>query len=187
MPPIADRGQRRAGGPTARGAPRSGWGLRNAAARVPRAARPWLLALAVTLGVVAIDQLAKHAVESSIVPGEARRLLPGIQLVNTRNHGVAFGFLPGSHLGVTILIGLALLVLLAYFARHAARRLIWLPTGMLMGGAIGNVVDRVRAGSVTDFIKLPLGWPPFNLADASITLGILLLLLLIESSRHTDP
>jgi len=45
----------------------------------------------------------------------------------------------------------------------------------------------VRAGSVTDFIKLPLGWPPFNLADASITLGILVLLLLIESARHTDP
>ncbi len=49
----------------------------------------------------------------------------------------------------------------------------WLPTGMLIGGALGNIIDRIRDGSVTDFIKLPLGWPPFNLADASITLGIL--------------
>jgi signal peptidase II len=58
---------------------------------------------------------------------------------------------------------------------------------MLLGGAIGNIVDRLRSDSVTDFIKLPLGWPPFNLADASITLGIVILLLLIESSRHSDP
>jgi signal peptidase II len=99
---------------------------------------------------------------------------------------VAFGFLPGSHVGVTVLIAVALLVLLAYFATHAAEGLIWLPTGMLLGGALGNVIDRLRDGSVTDFIKLPLGWPPFNLADASITLGILILFLLIESSRHAQ-
>jgi signal peptidase II len=110
-----------------------------------------------------------------------------VQLVNTRNHGVAFGFLPGSHAAVTILIGVALLVLLGYFARHATRRLMWLPTGMLIGGAIGNIIDRLRDGSVTDFVKLPLGWPPFNLADASITIGILVLFLLVDSSRRTRP
>jgi signal peptidase II len=186
MPPIIDRGRQRAG-ESAGGRDRPRWILRNATSRVPRAARPWLLASLVTLAVVGIDQLAKHAVERSIVPGESHRLLPGIQLVNTRNRGVAFGFLPGSHVGVTILIGVALLVLLVYFARHARRRLIWLPTGMLLGGAIGNIVDRLRSDSVTDFIKLPLGWPPFNLADASITLGILILLLVIESSRHSEP
>jgi signal peptidase II len=185
MPPIADRGQPRAGGPPARRTS-SRWTPRNAAARLPRAVRPWLLATLVMLAVIAIDQLAKHAVEDSIVPGESHRFLPGIELVNTRNHGVAFGFLPGSHVGVTVLVGLALAILLAYFIRHAQQRLIWLPTGMLLGGAIGNIVDRLRAGSVTDFIKLPLGWPPFNLADASITLGILILLVLIESSRHSD-
>jgi signal peptidase II len=150
-------------------------------------ARPWLLALLVMLAVVALDQLTKRAVEDSIVPGEEHKLLPGVQLVNTRNRGVAFGFLPGSHLAVTILIGIALLFLLAYFARHASRRLIWLPTGMLLGGAAGNVIDRLRADSVTDFIKLPLGWPPFNLADASITFGILILLALIELSRRPEP
>ncbi|MCW3069992.1 MAG: lspA [Solirubrobacterales bacterium] len=185
MPPIADRERQPTGAPAVPGG-RSRWTPRNAARRVPRAAQPWLLALLVMLAVVGLDQLTKRAVERSVVPGETHKLLPGIDLVNTRNRGVAFGFLPGSHLGVTILIGVALLVLLAYFARHSARRLIWLPTGMLMGGAIGNIVDRLRAGSVTDFVKLPLGWPPFNLADASITLGILLLLLLIESARHAD-
>jgi signal peptidase II len=58
---------------------------------------------------------------------------------------------------------------------------------MLVGGALGNILDRVRDGSVTDFIKLPLGWPPFNLADASITLGILILFVIIDRSRHSDP
>jgi signal peptidase II len=154
---------------------------------IPDRARPWLLVLLVMLAVVALDQLTKRAVEDSIVPGEEDKLLPGIDLVNTRNRGVAFGFLPGSHLAVTILIGVALLCLLVYFARHTGRHLIWLPTGMLLGGAAGNIVDRLRADSVTDFIKLPLGWPPFNLADASITLGILILLLLIELSRAPEP
>jgi signal peptidase II len=150
-----------------------------------RSGRAWLLALAVLIVVVVADQLTKQAVRHSIVPGEDRRFLPGVQLVNTRNHGVAFGFLPGSQTAVTILIVLALLALLVYFALHATRRLMWLPTGMLVGGAVGNIVDRLRDGSVTDFVKLPLGWPPFNLADASITLGILILFLLIDSSRRT--
>ena len=138
------------------------------------------------LSVVAADQLSKLLVEHSIARGEEHKLLPGVELVNTRNRGVAFGFLPGSHIGVTILIALALVVLLAYFARHSARALVWLPTGMLLGGALGNIVDRARQGAVTDFIKLPLGWPPFNIADVSITLGILILVLLIERARQPD-
>jgi signal peptidase II len=143
----------------------------------------WLLAALVMVCVVVIDQLTKHWVETSIIPSEEHKFLPGVQLVYTRNRGVAFGFLPGSHVAVTILIGLALAVLLVYFALHSTRALLWLPTGMIAGGALGNIIDRLRHGSVTDFIKLPLGWPPFNLADASITLGVLLLFLLVDRSR----
>jgi signal peptidase II len=149
-----------------------------------RAAGPWLRAVLVLAAVVAADQLTKHAVNAGIVEGEERKLLPGVELVNTRNHGVAFGFLPGSHIAITILIAVALLALLVYFALHTRERLIWLPTGMLIGGAIGNVLDRLREGSVTDFIKLPLGWPPFNLADMSITFGVLILFLVIDHARQ---
>lgn len=148
------------------------------------AASPWLRVLVVVAGVLAADQLSKHLVQDSIVRGEERRFLPGIQLVDTRNHGVAFGILPGQQAVVTILIGVALVVLLAYFARHARRPWMWLPTGLLLGGALGNIIDRISQGSVTDFIKLPLGWPPFNLADASITIGILALLIVADSRRH---
>jgi signal peptidase II len=152
------------------------------------AARAWLWAALVMAVVAALDQLSKAAVRGSIVPGEARSVLPGLQLVNTHNRGVAFGFLPGRHVAVSVLVGAALLVLVVYFARNSSKPLIWLPTGMLLGGAFGNIVDRLRAGSVTDFVKLPLGWPPFNLADASITLGVLLLFLLVESpTRRSQP
>ncbi len=151
------------------------------------AAGAWVRAGLVVLVVVAADQLSKHAIRQSIVPGEERGVLPGIQLVNTRNRGVAFGFLPGNHIAVTLVIALALIALLVYFALHATRPLLWLPTGMLIGGALGNILDRLRDGSVTDFIKLPLGWPPFNLADTSITLGVLLLIVAIEAPRKDSP
>jgi signal peptidase II len=143
----------------------------------------WVRAGLVLLVVLAADQLSKHAIRQGIVPGEEHKLLPGIELVNTRNHGVAFGFLPGSQIVVTFVIAAALLALLVYFALHPTRPLIWLATGMLIGGALGNILDRLHEGSVTDFIKLPLGWPPFNLADSSITLGILLLLIALEAPR----
>jgi signal peptidase II len=145
-----------------------------------RPALAWLWTALVTVLVVILDQLSKAAVRKSIVPGETHNVLPGIQLVDARNKGVAFGFLPGRHVAVTVLVGAALVVLLVYFARHRDKPLIWLPTGMLLGGALGNILDRLRAGSVTDFVKLPLGWPAFNLADACITFGVLLLLLVIE-------
>jgi signal peptidase II len=138
----------------------------------------WIRVALVTLAVVALDQLAKHAVRAAIVEGEERGVLPGLALVDTRNRGVAFGILPGDPLAVAVVIALALAALLVYFALHTSRPLIWLPTGMLLGGALGNIVDRLRAGYVTDFVKLPLGWPPFNLADVSITLGVLVLLFL---------
>jgi len=146
----------------------------------------WALTAAVVAVVVLADQLSKRAVERSITRGEERRLLPGIQLIDTRNHGVAFGLLPGEQAIVTILIVLALLLLIVYFARHSDYPWIWLPTGMLIGGALGNILDRVRHGSVTDFVKLPLGWPPFNLADLSITLGIVILFLVVDNARRAE-
>jgi signal peptidase II len=177
MRAIEDRGQPSASHSVPPGHPR----------RLSALATAWIRAALVAVVVIVADQLSKRAIEHSIIRGEERKLLPGIQLVNTRNRGVAFGFLPGSHVGVTILIAVALLALLAYFARHAEQPLIWLPTGMLLGGALGNIIDRLKDGAVTDFIKLPLGWPPFNLADTSITLGIVILFLLIDHLRRLEP
>ncbi|HTN23064.1 MAG TPA: signal peptidase II, partial [Solirubrobacteraceae bacterium] len=80
---------------------------------------------------------------------------------------------------VTVLIAAAVVALLVYVARNSERRLIWLPAGLLLGGALGNVVDRIREGAVVDFLKLP-HWPAFNVADSAITVGVLALLLVME-------
>lgn len=147
-------------------------------------AGPYARAGAVAAGVLTLDQLSKLAVTRAIAPGERVALLPGLHLVRTRNHGVAFGLAAGSQALVTLLVGLALGGLLAYFVTHArSRRLLWLPTGLILGGALGNLLDRLRAGSVTDFVQLPLGWPPFNLADLAIVLGVALFVLILESPR----
>jgi len=147
-------------------------------------ASAYIRAALVVVVVLALDQFSKHLVRNAIVPGERIGVAPGIHLVRTSNHGVAFGLEAGNKVLVTALVVGALVALLAYFLTHASRPLIWLPTGLLLGGALGNLLDRVRSGSVTDFIQLPLGWPPFNLADVSIVVGVALLLLVIEAPRR---
>jgi signal peptidase II len=132
--------------------------------------------------VVGLDQLTKHTVAASIAPGEQEKFLPAIQLVRVRNTGVAFGlFSSGGALVLTLTL-LALAALLIYFLLRPRRPWLWLPTGMLIGGAIGNLIDRAVNGSVIDFIKLP-AWPAFNVADISITFGVLALLWVLEGRR----
>ena len=149
---------------------------RTAARAAPAA---WPRAGLVLVCVVAADQLVKALVTTALERGEQRELVAGIKLVNTRNTGVAFGQLQGGGAIVAVLIAVAVLALLAFVARHAQRRWIWLPAGLLLGGALGNVVDRVREGAVVDFVKLP-HWPAFNVADAAITIGVLALLFVME-------
>ena len=139
----------------------------------------WARAGLVVVAVLAADQLTKALVNASLQRGEERELIAGIKLVNTRNSGVAFGQLQDGGTIVAVVIAVALVALLAYFARHAAQRLMWLPTGMLLGGALGNIVDRVREGAVVDFLKLP-HWPAFNVADSSITIGVVILVVVME-------
>jgi signal peptidase II len=143
---------------------------------------PWLRAGAVTAVVIALDQATKAIVRSSVAPGDKDGVLPGVEIVHVQNEGVAFNQLGGGGTIVAIVVGVALLALMAYFATHLHKPLVWLPTGMLLGGALGNIIDRIREGAVTDFVKLP-AWPAFNVADTSITLGVLVLLYVIERPR----
>lgn len=144
------------------------------------------LAATLTAGVVfALDWVSKEAVEASIQPGEEHRFLPGIQLVHTSNPGVAFGMFAKAGVAITVAVAAVVIVLLLIYARRSRSRWVWLPIGLVIGGALGNVVDRLVHGVVTDFIKLPLGWPPFNLADTAITIGVVLLVLL--ASAGADP
>jgi signal peptidase II len=122
---------------------------------------------------------------ASIGRGEHVNVFFGLDLTNTRNKGVAFGALEGGGVGVALLIALSLALLLGYFALHATMPGLWLPVGMLVGGALGNLADRAREGAVIDFID-PIAWPAFNLADASIVIGVLALLYVVEGRREPD-
>ncbi|MGI8902321.1 MAG: signal peptidase II [Solirubrobacteraceae bacterium] len=137
---------------------------------------------AVLVVVLALDQATKHVLVGAIAVGQERKLLLGIRFVHVRNSGVAFGFFSGGGALVLIFTLVALGVLIGYFLLRSDRRLLWLPTGMLIGGALGNLIDRLAHGAVTDFIKLPL-WPAFNVADTSITFGVLILLYVLEGAR----
>ena len=139
----------------------------------------WLRAGIVLAVVVAVDQAIKLWVTGALERGERRDLLPLVDLVNTRNTGVAFGLLEGSGALVGIAVGLAVAALVVFFARNAQRPALWLPVGMLLGGAVGNVIDRLREGAVIDFLKLP-AWPAFNVADAAITVGVVVLFVVVE-------
>lgn len=143
----------------------------------------WGRAGLVLLAVVIADQVTKALVVANIGHGEHRRLFAGVDLVRVSNRGIAFGFFGGRGTLLTVLTVGALMLLLAYFATHATRPWLWLPTGLLLGGAIGNLLDRVRDHAVTDFIDLPL-WPAFNLADVAITFGVAALVLALDAGRE---
>ena len=136
--------------------------------------------------VIVLDQATKALVRSGIALGDRDAVFPGVELVHVRNEGVAFSRFSGGGTIVAVIVGAALLALVVYFATHLDKPLVWLPTGMLLGGALGNVIDRIRDGAVTDFIKLP-GWPAFNVADISITFGVLVLLYVTERPRNAAP
>jgi signal peptidase II len=138
-----------------------------------------LKAAAVMVGVIALDQIVKAIVRSSIDLGASDELLPFLKLVNVRNTGVAFSMFEGGGALLVVFAVIATVALLAFFYAHAERPLAWLPTGLLLGGALGNLIDRVRDGAVTDFIKFT-AWPAFNVADIAITLGVLALLYVLE-------
>jgi len=132
--------------------------------------------------VVGLDQLTKHTIAAGIADGQTRSLIPGVKLVHVRNTGVAFSLFSGGGALVLVFTLLVLALLVGYLARRPDRPLLWLPTGMLVGGALGNLIDRVANGAVTDFIKLP-AWPAFNVADMSITFGVLVLVWVLEGRR----
>jgi signal peptidase II len=135
--------------------------------------------------IVGVDQLTKHLVRTSIAIGEQRRFFLGIQLVHVRNTGVAFSLFAGGGAIVLAITFTALALLIGYLVRRPDRPWLWVPTGLLLGGAVGNLIDRLVHGAVTDFIKLPL-WPAFNVADMAITFGVIALLWVLEGPHRRE-
>lgn len=122
--------------------------------------------------IVISDQLVKATIRSSLDQGERIFLTPGLDLVYARNSGIAFGILAGKGTiiiatGLVALIGMAI-----YLAAKSSSLFAWISFGLLLGGALSNLIDRIFSGAVTDYID-PVLWPAFNLADIAIVIGVL--------------
>ena len=145
----------------------------------------WLALAAIALAAVAADQLTKHIVVSNLQLDEGTHVLGPLWIHHVQNSGIAFGLFASATAVVIVLTGFAVAWMLGYFARSGARHPI-LPValGLVIGGSLSNLVDRVRLGYVTDFLDLRF-WPAFNLADSFIVIGVgLLLAALVAAERE---
>lgn len=157
-----------------------------------RPSKRWLAWLALALVVIVLDQWAKLMVVDAFAYGEGLIITSFFNLVHVLNHGAAFSFLAGAggwqRWFFTILACVISVWLIAMIRRHQAERLQPLAFALILGGAIGNVIDRVRIGAVIDYLDFHAAgvhFPAFNLADSAITLGVILMLLqtLLESRK----
>ena len=146
-------------------------------------ARAWRRAGALCLLVVALDQVAKALIEAHLVPGEHVDVLGPLGFTLAHNSGVAFGLASGGGAALVALTVVALVFVGVLFARNPTRPGMWVAVGLLAGGALGNLADRVRADAVTDYIDI-FTWPPFNLADVAVTLGVVVLALSYASETE---
>jgi signal peptidase II len=147
-------------------------------------ARAWRLAGALCGLVVIADQAAKAAIEAHLVPGQYVEVAGPLELTLSHNSGVAFGLASGGGARLILLTAVALAVVGYVFSRNPTRPGMWVAVGLLAGGALGNLADRIRADAVTDYIAIG-SWPAFNLADVAVTLGVLL--LAFSYIREGDP
>ena len=149
-------------------------------------ARPWALAGVLCVLVLAVDQVAKAAIEANLVLGEYVEVLGPLELTLSHNRGVAFGLAGGAGIGLVVVTLAALGLIVYLFARDPDRRGMWLASGLVAGGALGNLTDRILAGEVTDYIAVG-SWPPFNIADIAISCGVVLLVLIYLRDAESEP
>jgi signal peptidase II len=148
------------------------------------------LFLACAGGVLVLDQLTKWLVSSQLLLGQPVVVVGDfIRLTLVHNRGAAFGLFPGSRVPFIIVSLLAIAVVLYLFQRDAYRSaLSRVLLGGILGGALGNLIDRARLGYVVDFIEVGVGslkWPVFNVADSAVTLGVIILAwILTRPGRH---
>lgn len=155
-----------------------------------RRGRPWYrdwLILPIVLAVVAVDQLSKYLIRLYLAAGESFPPDGTFRIQHIHNTGGAFGFFPDQTFLLIITSFFAIVVLLVLYRRYPFHGLLLrLSLGLQLGGAIGNLIDRLRLGHVTDFIRLGW-WPLFNLADASIVAGIVILVgLFLLTARSKE-
>ena len=145
----------------------------------------WLSLIAVALAALGADQLTKWIVTSRLDLNDEVHVIGPFSIHHVTNSGIAFGLFASATSIVILLTGLAVAWMLFFFARSGSRHPV-LPValGLVIGGSVSNLLDRVRLGHVTDFLDFRY-WPAFNLADTFIVIGVAALLLaLVASDRE---
>jgi signal peptidase II len=150
------------------------------------AARPrhWLALAAIAVAAIVADQLTKHIVASQLWLDENVKVLGPFSIHHVQNSGIAFGLFAEATGVVIVLTLIAICWMVVYFSRSGARHpLLPVAVGLLIGGSVSNLADRIRLGHVTDFLDLRY-WPAFNLADSFIVIGVAILLgALVSADR----
>jgi signal peptidase II len=129
---------------------------------------------------VILDFISKNIIETYVKSYEAIDLLPILRIVNVKNTGAAFGILTSLGNSTFIIISCVAILFIAFYIYKSTRMLEIMSLSLVIGGAIGNLIDRVRIGKVIDFIDFFVGtwhWPAFNIADSALTVGIVLFVL----------
>jgi signal peptidase II len=136
----------------------------------------WFSLAAVALAALFADQLTKHVVASQLPLDHEVQVVGPFSIHHVQNSGIAFGLFASATAAVIVLTAIAVAWMIGYFARSGARHpLLPVAVGLLIGGSVSNLADRVRLGHVTDFLDLRY-WPAFNLADSFIVIGVAMLL-----------
>lgn len=134
--------------------------------------------LLIVLGVVLLDQATKYLIMTNLPLYDSREIFPFLHIVHVRNTGAAFGMF--KTLGSTFFIILSVFAIIFIIHLLARRTYNTFGLSLILGGALGNLIDRISYGKVVDFIDLSIGsfhWPAFNVADSSLTIGIAVILL----------
>ena len=150
----------------------------------------WILFAAIAIGVVVLDQLAKSWIVANLDIGESVALVGDlVRIIHWRNSGILFGMLPQSAGAFAIVSLIVLGVIVFYHAKAGRGLVVTIALGLLLGGAIGNLIDRLQYGSVIDFVDMGIGsWRfyTYNLADAAISTAIVLLIAMAVFPKIGD-
>jgi signal peptidase II len=147
----------------------------------------WLSLLLVAAAAVAADQVTKQLVARTLALGDSVELAGPFSIHHVHNSGIAFGLFSSATSIVIALTGIAVGCLVLFFARSGRRHpLLPVALGLVLGGSVSNLLDRVRLGYVTDFLDLAY-WPSFNLADSFIVVGVGLLFLSFVAADRSSP
>ncbi|GBE05697.1 MAG TPA: signal peptidase II [Nitrospirae bacterium] len=141
---------------------------------------------AVVFAVILLDYFTKWIIETRVHPREVINVLPFLNIVNVKNTGAAFGMLSGLDNRIFIAIAIIAIILVITYILKTTDNFEALSVSLILGGAVGNLLDRLKIGKVVDFIDFFAGewhWPAFNVADSALTIGIILFVL--ANIRHS--